>query len=543
MTTGKGFVRVAETRRYFEFEDGTPFVPFGYNLVRGINDETLADLASSGGNAVRVWLDRGCTGRTDPAAVERLLDLAERKGFLVVFTIFEAAALTDLFAGRCRFDEGRTAFNDVCGRAREVFTEPRALDVQRRLIRFIVDRWGGHPSIFAWELMNQMDGVYEATGEELGRWTESTGAYIRDLEVERWGKAHLRSVSSFDPVPSHSFFYRSPAVDFIAGHMYCESVNAPLNVVDGALHTNRAIRLNLARCGYDRPFLDTENGPLAHLFVEGFPRPSGPDFDEWYHNLIWAGVASGAAGPGFTIPVALYDPPGERRTPWALNALPEGQARYLEGLRRFCDRVEWGGFRSINTDRSVRVEPRSVRPMACSDGRQAVVWLLRDTRVEDAVRVVEGAPAGPGLTSHENQWERLCVLDSWAWLFERTDADPKSWHSRNQIFVLLGKGTEEAAWTAFRKIDESIEKFSTLAGLDPEVSELLERGGEVEPLRAEVEVSGLRGSNHRVVWFDDDDGSVVGEERAAGETVRLVTPPFHRHMALLIEPARRGACA
>jgi mannan endo-1,4-beta-mannosidase len=129
-----------------------------------------------------------------------------------------------------------------------------------------------------------------------------------------------------------------------------------------------------------RPYLDTESGPI-HLFMDlGQTLPT--EFDaEYLHNMSWGHLATGGAGSGMRWPF---------RDPHCLT--PEMHA-VQRGMSRFLPALDWVRFSPEPWNHRMRVVTRGaadagtdrarlpVLPFGCGDRRQALAWLLRDTRV------------------------------------------------------------------------------------------------------------------------------------------------------------------
>jgi hypothetical protein len=540
-SNGRGYIQVAPHGRYFQFEDGTPFVPVGHNNVYQITEEIVKVARESGENTIRIWFHwDGADGTPDYDKLDHLLELAEQYDIYIMVAVFDDAPFTDLFSGRCRFNEGRTMYNGICARPEEFLTSPKAIDLQKQCIRYLVDRWGHSPRIFAWELMNQIDALYRAGEEEMAFWVNTIGAYFEQYELEKWGKAHLRSISSHDPVPTFDFFYNSPNIDFIAGHVYPESVKALLNTIDAALHINRTIKLSLSKMKVSRPYIDTENGPLAHVFDPSFARPPDEVLDEWFHNMSWAHLVSGGAGSGFTLPVAdrMRPSPGGRLRSGLGDRLSPAQAQSQRAMVRFCRHIDWTSFNATNADEHVEVDLSEVIPMTCWDGTWMVAWLLRDTRVADSIEIIKKTMAENDITTPENQHSRLFALDVWDWLAKKTDFEPQSWHKRLAVSVLLKQGQEEerAMSLACRRIDESLAKFAFLTERDPALQKLWQNGRGPALIQPRVTFSGFADEEHQVTWFDDTTGEPIRTDLTSGSRFCLMAPAFSRHIAVLVRP-------
>jgi hypothetical protein len=69
----------------------------------------------------------------------------------------------------------------------DLFSSPEAMKLQEARIRFFVDNWGESDHIFAWELANEFN-------RDNNRWIEHMAAYLKNYELSKYGKSHLRGV-------------------------------------------------------------------------------------------------------------------------------------------------------------------------------------------------------------------------------------------------------------------------------------------------------------------------------------------------------------
>jgi mannan endo-1,4-beta-mannosidase len=125
------------------------------------------------------------------------------------------------------------------------------------------------------------------------------------------------------------------------------------------------VRFGLTQTPPDRPFTDTEHGPI-HLFND-HKKMLPEAFDEEYErHMNWAHLATGGAGSGMRWPAR--DP----------HILPFGMKRALRSLAGFTKLIDWRHFSPKPAAEDVTLGVKGWLPFACHDGQQAVVWLLRD---------------------------------------------------------------------------------------------------------------------------------------------------------------------
>ncbi len=239
---------------------------------------------------------------------------------------------------------------------------------------FAVDRWGGSGALFAWDLWNEIHpGQAEESADCLDDFIADLSAHVRERECRLYGRSHPQTVSMFGPeigwrpwldLTSPIFHHR--ALDFATIHVYSEgTIDAPNNTVDPAIEMGTIVRGSLARIRDQRPFLDTEHGPIQSFKDRRVTLPT-PFDNEYFKHLQWAHFASGGAGGGMRWPY---------RSP---HALTPGMRLAQRSLAEFVPLVDWSNFKRRNlNDEIVVFSGAQWAHFACADDGQAIVWLLR----------------------------------------------------------------------------------------------------------------------------------------------------------------------
>ncbi len=260
---------------------------------------------------------------------------------------------------------------------------------------FAVRRWGGDGTLFAWDLWNEIHPAQALEKvEPFDPFVADLSAYVRDLEIELYGRAHLQTVSVFGPelvwkphLDIASPIFRHPDLDFATIHIYEEgTIDHPQDTVAPALAMGRIVRRSLELIHDDRPFLDTESGPIHGFKDRGITLPE-PFDDEYFRHMQWAHLASGGAGGGMRWPY---------RQPHRLTA---GMRAAQRVLTDFLPLIDWTRFRRRSLDpRASGIAPEGLAIFASGDEQQAVVWCLRqDTLAEDGRLRRDVPPLAPHL--------------------------------------------------------------------------------------------------------------------------------------------------
>jgi hypothetical protein len=398
------WVRRAPGRRYFETEDGEPFLIIGQNdaltwpELEGLLDRRdlpsvdrhLGWLRAHGVTTLRVMLEYVGDGlyleqrpgefdRVTVRAIDDLVALCERHGLRLLLTPF------DTFFTWVMWDDHpyNARKGGPCHRQLDLLREPEGMAAVKRRVAFAVERWGGSGAVFAWDLWNELghdhgvetEAIDAATARTLGRVIAELSAFVRAIERREFGKVHLQTVSHFGAEPKGplaDLIFRHPDLDFATTHVYEPgAIDAPTNTVAAADAMARWVRHSLAEIRDGRPFTDSETGPI-HTFKDlGITLPDAFDLS-YFRQMAWAHLASGGAGGGMRWP---------NRHP---HALTPGM-RHAQGVMAdFVRLIDWSSFASCNLTDRVVARPEELLVYACSDGRQAVAWVSRGRDLLDS---------------------------------------------------------------------------------------------------------------------------------------------------------------
>lgn len=385
-------IRVASGGRYFETFDGAPFLFLGPNdaiswpgltgLYRrrdlAAADAYLENMAASGVSVLRLmleyahrdgWYFERPFGTFNPILVRLWDDLfagCARHGIRVLLTPWD----TFWMSRRWR----RHPYNSVNGgparSPADFFTHEPVIEATLNRLRFVIERWGGDGTLAAWDLFNEIHPHWGGTAAQQSAVIARVSDGVREIEQRTWGFSRPQTVSIFGPDPSEDYetlILRHPSLDFATTHIYQGAIDYPRDTVEPALTMAAWVRHALDRLAPGRPFTDTEHGPI-HLFNDHKRMLEEPFDDEYERHLMWAHLASGGAGGGMRWPA---------RHPHLLTPGMRGALSSLAGFARLMD---WRPFAPRDARQEVTVGAEGVCVFGCRDDRQAVLWLLRDTR-------------------------------------------------------------------------------------------------------------------------------------------------------------------
>ncbi len=416
--SGKGFIEVAPSKRYFQFEDGTPFFPIGLNewpdaldtrkkskkeieayfrnlRAHGVN--VLRLIVESGKPADNLWVETrpGAFNPAFKAYMDFIVGLAEKYDVYLIVALYPN--LVDGPFGNWRFyPYSRRVSPKGLKRPDEMVSNPLAWEYEKRRFRYFVDHWGRSAHIFSWELFNEfwhpLKGVSKKQNLQAhNRWIDMMGRYIKEYEQKKYGRHHLRSVSTMRSEfpgkgarPEDANIYSSPNLDFASYHAYGQTLRKAMGAKGNfGILMGKPIRADwlmtavhetvqqMQRRAGPRPVLCTEDVQVANPRAPSYKKPMNPVrrmfrgyTDAARLDLFlaanWAYVMSGAAGTTMRYPHGFYE---------------DAMFDSFLALSRFAARVPWSRFSPRNADAQVTTDQRRLLRMALSDGTRLIGWL------------------------------------------------------------------------------------------------------------------------------------------------------------------------
>ncbi|MCE6991268.1 cellulase family glycosylhydrolase [Dyadobacter sp. CY323] len=319
------FVRVSTLNpAYLELDNGALFIPVGINICwpRFVSSEDsvmnkmeyyLDQLGKNGGNFTRIWLSApafevehekaGSYDETIARRIDRLVAIAKRNGIRIKFCLENFRALTNLppmFAGSVPFDKPIYDKSGGGGLSsmKDFFTTARGKDLYLKRVEFLAKRYADEPTVFGWELWNEMNSVRIEDKKILEDWTsEMLGEVKRRVPKQ----LVMQSLGSYD-TETATEWYRNysvmPGNQIAQVHRYLDP-GAKLEVSKGAMDklAYDAVR-TLKDWDLKKPVLLSEVGAVqAHHAgpSELYPKDSA---GMMLHDYLYAAFFAGAAGPG-----------------------------------------------------------------------------------------------------------------------------------------------------------------------------------------------------------------------------------------------------
>lgn len=218
----KGTIQRDETvRQHYRHTTGEPYVPLGINAGWGSTaqyNKILTNLATGGANFVRYWqapFDRqglewkagvsfyeGLGRYSQEAAAEQdsIMDLCESLGLYLQMTIFQHGMFSENVDSNWNDNPYNAANGGPLTTAEQYFYNSTARAYTRKLLRYIVARWGYATHLFAWELFNEVNftGFHPMQTSQwktgVVDWHNEMSTYIKSIDAFH----HIVTTSSDD---------------------------------------------------------------------------------------------------------------------------------------------------------------------------------------------------------------------------------------------------------------------------------------------------------------------------------------------------------
>lgn len=351
-------------------------------------DGYFARLSASGVNTFRTWVESAAFGsletslgtysETHAARIDTILDTADRYGIKVMLTPWDTYAMHSNFSSSIY----SAAKGGPCATPNEMLTDPTARQYEKQLFQYMIDRWGQHPALMGFDLMNEVNWALSSSPAQQEAWLNDVGAYVKQYEWTTLGFNHLLTCSPNNSVGGDPL-HQNANLNVANTHYYdLPGVNTAPNPWNAANQVAAAVRSALAK-NPDRPYFDNEHSPFETTSLDF------ANMRETEHCTMWAQFASGAAGVGlrFHVPYANYD-------------LPAGIESSWQAVRTFSANIDWVNFDSRNAAGQV-ITPANVLAAACADDETLFGWLLKRYYGDGSLAItVNGLAAG----WHELRW-------------------------------------------------------------------------------------------------------------------------------------------
>ena len=402
-TSNPGFVRISKKDpRYFVRDDGKPFFPIGHDVSWDLKwaQTAFPKMAAHGENSTYCilvpwensieWSELGRYDMERAAKVDALIELAAANSIYLKLSFDVHDALRR--GAAWEKNPYSAERGGPCKSPNEFYSNPRAAELYKRRLHYMLARWGYSPNIMAWETVAEINGgtempdgsagwLYtsqpggEAVSKMLATWLSSVHKYLRSEDP--YGRL---LTASFGGDVTDSRIWKLPEVQYVQLHHY-DSLNPGQTM---PAWCERLIH-------FGKPLMITESGWWAD-----WTKPINDPNGQCQHDGMWASVMGGASSTAFSWWWEQID---------GLNLY-----RHYQALHQFVDGIDWPneGFTPISSTYRLpkpdRYGPVSLSPKAPFDGGAVKRCVVRSDSSVNSPQDIPGfllAPQrqkGPGPT-------------------------------------------------------------------------------------------------------------------------------------------------
>ena len=321
----KRFIKVSgDNPAYFSYSDGSAYIPVGINMINPSGryadnpdsafqeiGEWMKNLATNGGNYVRVWLSQsfwdieekaGVYDEKKAARIDKFIQMARENHLHIKMTLEHFRSVTmeenpQKWATKFAYHKSNGGPLDS---VREYLTTAAGRKLFLDKIDYYKKRYGSDTLFFGWELWNEMNAVKGPEDLVFYEWNETM---LKEVKRRFPDNLVMQSLGSFDGEyvkPVYEKIMSMPGNEVAQVHRYLdlgakmEVCHAPMDVIcSSAIKDLQAYRLH-------KPVILAETGAVE-------PNHAGPS--KYYpkdtagillHDILFAPFFTGSAGAGMS---------------------------------------------------------------------------------------------------------------------------------------------------------------------------------------------------------------------------------------------------
>jgi len=288
-------------------------------------------LKEAGGGAELLWEAeinrpiRGFYNQIDCFMLDQIVESAEQNGIYLMLCLITR----DLYMNSLSDDKSADY--------------QKAIDDAKKLMRYVVARWGYSTSVAAWEYFNEMD-----PGKPTDRFYAELGEYLERVDIYR----HLRTTSTWHPSARDC---RHPRLDIGQLHHYMrpETKEDFKDEVATVLDKTRFLREHAP----NKPVLIGEFGLATPKW--GLSEYMKQDNEGvHFHNSLWASAFAGTSG------TVMF---------WWWDQFDRQDAyHHYKPLASFLTDVSFAGLEQLRA----KVSPAEIRLLGYQGNDRAYIWLF-----------------------------------------------------------------------------------------------------------------------------------------------------------------------
>ncbi|MCD4722718.1 MAG: cellulase family glycosylhydrolase [Desulfobacula sp.] len=285
------------------------------------------------------------------------------------------------------------------------------IDYLKAILKKLVDTVGDRKNLLAWDVVNEFDsddpdfGWNRADFDDREDMVNALCAYMKTIDPNhmvysssvRWDpkfNRHQTQTGDGSAIGSDAaVVLNNSNFDFNSTHAYYHNIRDPNNndpnnsttpyftyqvadldnTIGPAVWIKQGIQFYYANSLTPKPYFDTEAGPI-YFFTTGYDQYfTSEDDDQYFHNMIWAHLASGEVGTGLRWPGEVF----------ADHALSDQMRKYQKALNNFiASNLNFSGFQPVQIGSGIQIANISspVVKTGITDGNQGIIFLVNDER-------------------------------------------------------------------------------------------------------------------------------------------------------------------
>ena len=354
-----GLLYIDDNKRYFVFEDGTSYVPVGFNkfLLFREKDSTIDSLMSMwsehGINYLRIWVGLGADPETEVGkfdekqmnSLDYIVKSCKKYGVYLNICFWNENCIKPQ-EGEWGWNGSEQIYNKEnsslgtttnADDLKDTLHGP-SWDAMKNRYGFFVDRWEKEPAIIMWDLVND--------SKKSDAW--KTGMYNYVIEKDELDRIiTFQYNTSIDP----------------KGEMDCGSVRVYNYNPEG--NDPEEMMLSLA----ERIKEALKHGDPVYCGEGRMDYKEGSDYEveRGFLHFLWAPVAVGAAGnlhswlSGDTWP-----------------DISEKELDWMKCYSDFCKTIDWSKFNSRNVDGEIEADKPDIKAFTCRSDDEILLYLMND---------------------------------------------------------------------------------------------------------------------------------------------------------------------
>jgi hypothetical protein len=312
----RGFVRIAENKRYLQYPDGSSFYGVGlwYNdgydsLDSGsITEEGLDSLRQRGANFISFYsspLETMGTGlgrydQSRAGRLDQLFEWCEEREMLISWDVWFHAYFSDAVWGGGSARYRNNPYRLVAG-AGEFFGSEEAWKQWEKLLRYMVARWGYSRSLFLWFVVDEINGTEgwrDGGSEAAEQWCRRVHDWLKACDPYGRPTTGTQSggIKEWWPGGYRIFDIAAREIYESQGHPIPKT-GKPDWATENPLkfsYLNYATQAQELWKGFEKPAIVGECG-----YDDTYYEPGTPGYLTMYHNALWAGLANGLSATPF----------------------------------------------------------------------------------------------------------------------------------------------------------------------------------------------------------------------------------------------------